>query len=151
VHFTSSDPSATLPSDYTFTAGDAGVHTGFAATLRTAGSNLSITATDTVTASINGSQSPIIINPAAAASYTVSGFPMPQTAGVAGNFNVTVKDAFGNTATGYRGTAHFTSSDFAATLPSDYTFTAGDAGAHSFFCHAENCGHHTKHHRDRHG
>jgi hypothetical protein len=37
VHFTSSDPRAVLPADYTFTAADQGVHT-FSATLVTAGS-----------------------------------------------------------------------------------------------------------------
>ncbi len=38
----------------------------------------------------------------------------------------------GNTATGYTGTIHFTSSDPTATLPADYPFVAGDAGAHTF-------------------
>ena len=54
VHFTSSDGQAALPADYTFTAADAGVHT-FTATLKTAGSQ-TITATDTVTATITGTQ-----------------------------------------------------------------------------------------------
>src|SRR5262249_30128576 len=53
VHFTSSDPQASLPADYTFTAADMGVHT-FTATLRTVGTQ-SITATDTATG-IRGSQ-----------------------------------------------------------------------------------------------
>lgn len=35
-------------------------------------------------------------------------------------------------ATGYTGTVHFTSTDGAATLPVDYTFTGGDAGTHTF-------------------
>ena len=47
-------------------------------------------------------------------------------------FTVTAKDAFGNTATGYRGTLHFTSSDAKAALPHDYTFTAADNGVHRF-------------------
>src|SRR5207244_1328563 len=37
IHFTSTDPQAILPSDYTFTAADAGSHT-FSVTLKTAGS-----------------------------------------------------------------------------------------------------------------
>ena len=45
----SSDTFASLPSNYTFTGGNAGVHT-FTATLKTAGTQ-SITATDTETAS----------------------------------------------------------------------------------------------------
>ncbi len=63
VKFSSSDPKAALPANYTFTGGDAGVHM-FSATLRTAGSQ-SITAKDTVNSSLNGSQSGITVSPAA--------------------------------------------------------------------------------------
>jgi hypothetical protein len=62
----------------------------------------------------------------------VAGFPSPTTAGVAGSFTVTAQDAYGNTATGYTGTVHFTSSDAQALLPADYTFTGADAGVHTF-------------------
>jgi hypothetical protein len=130
VHFTSNDGQATLPANYTFTAGDAGVHT-FSVTLKTVGTTRVITATDTVTA-ITGTLSGISVNPAAASTFTVSGFPSPSTAGVAGNATVTAKDAYGNTATGYLGTVHFTSTDAQASLPIDYTFSSGDAGGHVF-------------------
>jgi hypothetical protein len=43
-----------------------------------------------------------------------------------------VEDAYGNVVTGYVGTVHFTCSDGTATLPMDYTFTAADAGVHTF-------------------
>ena len=62
----------------------------------------------------------------------MAGFPSPIQAGVAGNFTVTALDAFGNIATGYGGTIHFTSSDGQAVLPANYTFTAGDGGVHTF-------------------
>src|SRR5947208_14556349 len=62
----------------------------------------------------------------------VAGFPSPVTAGVAGTFTVTAKDPYSNTATGYTGTVHFTSSDAQAVLPADYTFVAADAGQHTF-------------------
>ena len=45
---------------------------------------------------------------------------------------VTAFDAFGNVATGYTGTVAFSSSDVHAGLPADYTFTAVDAGIHTF-------------------
>jgi hypothetical protein len=61
VHFTSTDAAAALPSDYTFTATDAGVHS-FSITLKTAGTR-SVTATDTVTSSIKGTQSGIVVTP----------------------------------------------------------------------------------------
>jgi predicted outer membrane repeat protein len=130
VHFTSSDPQAVLPADYTFVSADNGSHT-FTVTLTTAGTQ-SITAQDTVTASITGTQSGVIVTPAAASTLSVAGFPNPTTAGFAGSFNVTVRDAFGNTATGYLGTIHFTSTDNQAVLPADYTFVAADNGVHSF-------------------
>jgi hypothetical protein len=130
VHFTSTDSQAVLPANYTFTAADMGMHT-FSATLKTAGTR-SITATDTVTSSITGTQSGIVVNPAAATRMTVSGFPSTITAGVAGNVTVTLKDSFGNVATGYRGTVHFTSTDSQAVLPPNYTFMASDAGVHTF-------------------
>lgn len=43
---------------------------------------------------------------------------------------LTAYDVNDNVATGYRGTVRFTSPG--ATLPADYTFTAADAGSHSF-------------------
>lgn len=125
AHFTGTDGAATLPADYTFVAGDAGVKT-LAATLRTAGSR-TITATDTVTAAITGVSSSITVNPGAATHFAVSA-PATAIAGLPFNFTVTALDAANNTATGYLGTAHFTSTDGAATLPADYAFVAGDNG-----------------------
>jgi hypothetical protein len=69
---------------------------------------------------------------APAASLAVAGFPTPTTAGAAGTFTVTARDASGNTAPGYTGTVHFTSSDTRAVLPGDYAFTAADHGVHTF-------------------
>jgi PKD repeat protein len=129
VHFTSSDPQATLPADYTFTGNDQGVHT-FSATLKTAGTQ-SLTATDSVTTAINGGQTGITVAPGAATQLSVSA-PSGATAGQAFSITVTGQDAYGNTATGYTGTVHFTSSDSQATLPADYTFTSGDQGVHTF-------------------
>ncbi|MGD0863440.1 MAG: S53 family peptidase, partial [Candidatus Limnocylindrales bacterium] len=65
-------------------------------------------------------------------SLTVSGLPSPTVAGTAHNLTVTARDAYGNTVAGYRGTVHFSSTDPAAVLPADYTFTAADNGVHVF-------------------
>ena len=126
VHFSSSDGAAVLPADTTLAAG---VGT-FSVTLKTAGTQ-SVTATDTVT-SISGSQSGIVVNPAAATTLAVSGLASPQSAGVAQSVTVTARDAYGNTATAYSGTIHFTSSDTKAKLPANYKFKATDAGSHVF-------------------
>ncbi len=122
VHFTSSDGLAGLPSNYTFTSTDAGSHT-FTITLKTAGSQ-TLTATDTSTSSIVGNAT-ISVTPGAASSLKVSGFPSSVTAGSSGTVTVTALDAFGNTATGYTGTVHFTSSDGSAVLPANATLTNG--------------------------
>ena len=133
VHFTSSDSQAVLPANYTFLAADKGTHT-FSATLKTAGTQ-SITATDTVTGTITGTQNGISVNAAATAKLLVADYPSPVTAGTSNLFTVTATDAFGNLTGGYTGTVHFTSSDGAATLPPNYTFTTGnnkDNGTHTF-------------------
>jgi hypothetical protein len=129
IHFASSDPQATLPANYTFTAGDNGAHT-FNVTLRTLGTQ-SITATDVATASITGTQSDIVVSNLPI-TMQVAGFPSPIMAGVPGNTTVTIKDSNGNIVTSYRGTVHFSSSDRQAALPGNYTFTAADSGVHTF-------------------
>jgi hypothetical protein len=129
VHFSSSDPKAQLPDDFTFAPVNHGTNF-FTAVLYTAGTQ-SLTATDTSNG-IAGTQDGIIVNPASAVTLQVAGFPSPITAGTPGTFTVTAQDFFGNTATGYTGTVHFSSSDPKAQLPDDYTFTAGDNGTHTF-------------------
>ena len=68
----------------------------------------------------------------AAATLSVSGLASPRTAGAAGSIVVKALDAGSHVVPSYRGRVHFTSSDSAATLPADYTFTAADAGSHTF-------------------
>jgi parallel beta-helix repeat protein len=128
VHFTSSDSRAVLPADYTFSAADAGSHT-FTVTLKAAGSQ-SVTATDSASSSVSG-QATVVVS-AAAASILEIGTPASASAGSPFSITVTAGDAYGNTAVGYTGTVHFASSDGQAALPADYTFTAADAGAHTF-------------------
>src|SRR5438067_12664556 len=55
----------------------------------------------------------------------MSGYSSPTVAGFSHSFTVTALDAFNNTASGYGGTVHFTSSDGAATLPANSTLTNG--------------------------
>jgi phospholipase C len=60
--------------------------------------------------------------------------PVAVAAGSPFTVNVAARDDSGHTATNYTGTIHFTSSDGAAILPADYSFTGngGDDGVHSF-------------------
>jgi uncharacterized protein (TIGR03437 family) len=119
VHFTSTDGAATLPADSTLTNG-VGV---FSVTLKTAG-NQTITATDTVTPSVTGTSSGITVTPGPATHLSVSA-PASATQNVSFSLTVTGLDQFNNTATGYAGPVHFTSSDALATLPADATLTNG--------------------------
>ena len=119
VHITSSDEQAVLPPNATLTSG---VGT-FPVTLKTAGSG-AITAADTVTPAIAGSQTGIVVSAAAATHFTVTG-GSSETAGGVETLTVTALDTYGNVATGYTGTVHITSSDGQAVLPPNAILTSG--------------------------
>ena len=134
IHFTSSDSKATLPADYSFTAADMGVHTfpntlSPGLTLQTAGSQW-VRATDKTTASITGSQT-VTVTPGSATHFSV-GTVNPFPAGSSHSVTIKALDAYGNLATGYTGSIHFTTSDSKASVPADYTFLVSDAGVHAF-------------------
>jgi len=132
VHFTSTDPHAVLPSDYPFKASDHGTATFNPVALKTVGSGTqTITATDTTTSALTVTTSPITVTPAAPSQLVISATP-PAVAGTAFPIVVTAKDLSNNTTPSYTGTVHFTSTDGAAQLPADYTFTGGDNGVHTF-------------------
>lgn len=62
----------------------------------------------------------------------VLSLPANAAVGEATTATLTAYNANFNVATGYTGTVQFTSTDGAATLPLNYTFTAGDQGTHTF-------------------
>src|SRR5262249_54240825 len=130
VHFTSTDPLALLPADYTFTKSDAGVHTFNNVTLEKAGTQ-TVTVTDKASSAVSGTSGPVTVTPAAATHFLITA-PASVTKGVPSTFPVTALAAYGNVATGYTGTVHFTSSDTKGGLPADYTFTAANAGIATF-------------------
>jgi len=131
VHFSSSDtsPGVVLPANSTLASGQR----TFAATLDRAGTQ-TITGADTANPVISGSLS-VQVSPAAAASISLN-VPSAAVANQPFNLTVTMKDRFGNVATGYTGTVYFTTSDLVAMqlgkMPADYAFTAADAGMHTF-------------------
>ncbi|HZU36304.1 MAG TPA: hypothetical protein VFA18_10365, partial [Gemmataceae bacterium] len=61
-------------------------------------------------------------------------------AGTAFNITVTALNAANGTATNYTGTIHFTTSSTKYVLPANYTFTAADAGTHTFSIKLETAG-----------
>ena len=118
VHFTSTDGHAVLPANATLVNG---VKT-FNVTLRTSGSQ-TVTATDTVKASITGAAT-ITVAPAAPARFRINLRGNPK-AGTPYQFSVQATDIYGNATPTYSGTVHFTSTDGAATLPADTTLSGG--------------------------
>jgi hypothetical protein len=130
VNFSSSDVQAGLPASYTFGAGDAGAHT-FTLTLKTAGAQ-SVTATDATSSAVAKASSTITVSPTGASQIIMAGLPASATAGAPLTLTVTLKDPYGNVATGYTGTVHFSSTDAQANLPADTAFTTSDAGHKSF-------------------
>jgi hypothetical protein len=127
VHFTQSPTGAT--NNYTFVASDMGSRTFTVTMVRAV--VMFITATDTTGTGATG-MTTITVTPATASTLAVAGFPSSASRGQPYTFTVTAYDAFGNVATGYTGTIHFSSDDTSASLPPDYMFTAADAGTHTF-------------------
>ena len=118
AHFTSSDAGAALPTDSSLTSGTG----SFVAIFSTTGLQ-TLTATDTVTASITGASN--AINIGVAANHFIVTAPANATAGTPITFTVTAADASNTTAIGYTGTVHFTSTDGQAVLPADVALTNG--------------------------
>ena len=81
------------------------------------------------------------MQPAAAGTLAVTGFPIERHGGYDGAVTITAYDAYGNVATGYTGTVALSSSDPSAVfLPSSFTFTADDAGSHGFAVELDTAG-----------
>jgi hypothetical protein len=72
--------------------------------------------------------------------FTASSLPGCAEAGTSYPVTLTVQNGSNTTVGAYRGTVHFSSSDGSAILPPDYTFTAGDAGSHTFMVTLQSTG-----------
>ena len=100
VHFSSSDAGSgvSLPNDYKFQSVDLGIHAFTnGVTLMTVGTGVSVTATDTVTGSIAGSQTGIAVTRAGVVNVVISPSGSSVTAGSSKTYSATASDAYGNT------------------------------------------------------
>ena len=120
VQITSSDFQAVLSPPTSKLVNGVG---SFSATMNTAGTQ-TITATDTVAASITGISPSIDVSAATSPHFSVTA-PATATAGAAFNFAVTAFDGSNNPLPNYSGTVSFTSSDSQASLPENSTLTNG--------------------------
>jgi hypothetical protein len=128
VTFSSSDPLAGLPANYTFTAADAGVH-AFTATLKKAGTQ-SLTAADVLASGVRGVEGGTVVSPAAASHLAIVA-PATVTQGVGFSLTVSAVDDFGNVNPGYRDKVHLSSTDPKAGTQ-DFTCSNNDNGVHVF-------------------
>jgi hypothetical protein len=123
VHFVCTDSQAGLPADYTFTAADQGTHT-FSAALKTVGIH-NLSATDSQAGVIAGGETGITVLPGAASTFSFRPGYAEAPYGTTVSSPITAYDAYGNVATGYNGTVHFTSTDPLAVLPPDTSLSNG--------------------------
>jgi hypothetical protein len=140
IHFTSSDSSAVLPSDYTFTSADQGTHT-FTVTLQNAGSQ-TITVTDQANSSLTATTSPIKVN-GEAAKFLVN---IPSATIVAGNplvITVQAVDATGNPIANYTGPTTITLSSSPPVPESTFTGTLNSSGFGFFLSNLKTAGSYT--------
>ncbi|TMQ05212.1 MAG: hypothetical protein E6J91_41190 [Deltaproteobacteria bacterium] len=125
---TSGDPSDVLPPTTPLIGGVATVSLEFTR----AGDHVA-TVTDEAATIPATNTTTVAVRPAAPSRVAISPTNQTTTAGTAESFSATLVDFFNNTATNYAGTLHFTAiGDPNAVVPADFTFSAGDAGAHTF-------------------
>jgi hypothetical protein len=119
-------------SSATAVTNSSGIATALTLTANGTAGSYTVTANLTVGALETPATFTLVNDPGAAVHLTVTGYPSPVVSGTSHPFTVTMQDVAGNTATGYTGTVHVTSTDSHATLPADYTFVASDGGTHTF-------------------
>lgn len=130
VDFSSTDSTAFLPADAAFTAGDGGVRT-FSATINEAG-DIYITAADTANAAINGNDwTSAEYSASVVTDFVLEVLTDPVVRNDPFQMKVTAVNHLGQKVTSYTGSVQ-ASVQYATILPPVYTFTAADAGEHTF-------------------
>ena len=120
----SSDPTASLPAGFTFSASDKGKHT-VQITFETPGPQTVIATSGSLAA-----HAPLTVS--AVATHFAVYAESQAYAGQPVYIQVVALDANNNIATNYRGTVHFTNTDVFAPQLDDYTFKASDNGSAVF-------------------
>jgi hypothetical protein len=130
------DQAAGLPATHTFIAGDSGSFTFTGVVLKTAGTQ-TITATDSVDGAITGNVKINVVAAAAQDLVLMTSFATTDVAGTTGTVTISAFDVYNNLVSSgpklFEGTVELADTDSLATgLPASYTFTAADAGSHTF-------------------
>lgn len=142
VVFTSTDPSATLPSNYTFVSADQGTK-NFTSTVtfRTMGSQ-NITASDLSNSTLSGEQFGISVNAGTPSKLSLSGPTATTNIACSSIFTVTTQDTYGNVtdvssdltvSLSGKGSGAFYSNSNCTTPISTVTITNGTNGSYFYF------------------
>ena len=131
VHFSSTDPTASMPPDLVFGPTDSGlkVATGGVVFRR---SGIQTLVVSDLANQLPKTQVAITVSPAAAKGIVLQPLPATAVAGSPLTLVVRAVDAYQNLATNYLGTVVFSVSDAQATVPPPFAFAASDGGTRSF-------------------
>ena len=130
VRLACTDANAVFTADVVFGPADAGSK-HLPLLLETAGVH-TVSAAGISQPALRGAQTGIVVQPGAAAALALSGDSAALVAGEVTSVTLRALDVFGNVATDYVGTVHFSATDAQAKLPADYSFVVADAGAKRF-------------------
>ena len=100
IHFTSTDSSATLPADYTFTSTDAGAHTFTGVVLRTTGSQ-TVSAAGVINVGFRGTSTAINVGTVSANDFSIAASPATLTlaSGASGTSTISTAVTSGSAST----------------------------------------------------
>jgi len=119
----------TLPPDYPFVLGDAGVHKIVDSLTFNANGMFYVNASDTANASVRGSQGDITVfdNPEVIDRFNLTGI-RNMLGKQKSDMRVTAYDQYGKVFKRYTGTVHFSANASGGLFPADYTFLESDQG-----------------------
>ena len=127
IHFTSTDATATLPADYTFTATDSGAHTFTGVILRSTG-NQTITSMGTVNTGFKGTSPNIAVGGTVSNDFTISASPTSLTVAAGSGSASTIATAV---TSGSAGTVSLTVSGAPSGVTASLSPTSVTAGSSS--------------------
>ena len=126
IKFTSTDPNAVLPANYTFNANDQGVRVYNQGVTWVHSGNQTLSVSDFV--AHRGSSVSGVVPPNVVTALRLSDYDSPAYVAKDANVTVAAVDAWGNVNPSFTGAVHFTSTDPNAVLPADVTFQGTNRG-----------------------
>ena len=126
IKFSSTDPNATLPANYTFNANDLGVKVYTQGVTWMHSGPQTLTVTDFIAHRGGTMSATVAAN--AVTGFSLSAYDNPAYVAKDGNVTVSAVDSWGNVNPNFIGTVHFTSTDPNAVLPADAALQSSNQG-----------------------